>query len=121
VTSTVNNGTGLQARLTVFDTGTGLVNGDAIPLGNGPQFGIAVSPDGSRVYVTNFFDRSVSVIDAKTGAAIGRPVQVGGAPGAIAVSPDGQRVYVTLPGDGRVAAFRTDAPGNLTMIDIKLS
>jgi YVTN family beta-propeller protein len=42
-TYTVNNGTGLQAHLTVFDTGTGLVTGDAIPLGNGPQFGIAIS------------------------------------------------------------------------------
>jgi YVTN family beta-propeller protein len=119
-TSTVNDGTGIRARLTTFDTATGLVTGDAIPLASGPQFGIAVSPDGSRVYVTNFFDRSVSVIDAKTGAAVGRPVQVGGAPGAVAVSPDGQRVYVTLPSNGRVAAFRTDAPGNLTLIDIKV-
>ncbi len=120
-TSTVNNGTGLQARLTAFDTATGVVSGDAIPLGVGPQFGIAISPDGSRVYVTNFFDHSVSVIDTKIGAAVGRPVQVGGAPGAIAVSPNGDRVYVTLSGDGRVAAFRADAPGNLTLIDIKVS
>jgi DNA-binding beta-propeller fold protein YncE len=60
------------------------------------------------------------VIDAKTGAAIGRPVQVGGAPGAVVVSPNGQRIYVTLPGDGRVATFRTDAPGDVRLIDIKV-
>jgi YVTN family beta-propeller protein len=55
---------------------------------------LAISPDGSRVYVANSMDASVSVVDAGARRVLGK-VQVGAEPLGVAVSPDGTRVYVT--------------------------
>ncbi|BBX70329.1 YVTN family beta-propeller repeat protein [Mycolicibacterium psychrotolerans] len=55
---------------------------------------IAVSPDGTRAYVTNTSSRSVSVIDTATNTVIDT-VRVGHRPTAVRVSPDGTRAYVT--------------------------
>ena len=43
----------------------------------GPDIGpgsqdLAVSPDGTRIYVTNFFEKKVSVVDATNNTLIGR-------------------------------------------------
>ena len=77
-----------------------------INVGNGPH-GVAVTPDGSRVYVTNRDDNTVSVIDAASGAVIGSPIAVGNAPQGLAVSPDGTRVYVCNPDDNTVLVIDT--------------
>jgi YVTN family beta-propeller protein len=55
---------------------------------------VAVSPDGSRVYVVNYYDNSVSVIATATNTVV-TTVGVGSSPWGVAVSPDGSRVYVT--------------------------
>jgi len=55
--------------------------------------GIAVSPDGNRVYVVNSGDDSVSVIDAETGTAA-LTIAVGHAPYGIALTPNGRNAYV---------------------------
>jgi YVTN family beta-propeller protein len=52
-----------------------------------------VSPDGSRVYVTNQGKGHLSVINTVTNTVVGSPIPVG-RPEAVAVSPDGSRVYV---------------------------
>jgi YVTN family beta-propeller protein len=65
-----------------------------IPVGVNPS-GVAVSPDGSRLYVANQSDGTVSVIDTATNTVVGEPIPVVVAPYAVAVSPDGSRVYVT--------------------------
>src|SRR5258708_20237776 len=59
--------------------------------------GVAVSPDGSKVYVTNSlpFTGTVSVIDAATNT-VSATIPVGPFPGGVAVSPDGTKVYVTI-------------------------
>jgi YVTN family beta-propeller protein len=60
------------------------------------SYGIAVSPDGTKVYVTNMENDSVSVIDAATNAAtatVTLPALSG--PREVTVSPDGTKVYVT--------------------------
>jgi len=67
------------------------------PVGDGPV-GIALSPDGSSAYVTNYRDDTVSVIDTELAEAGGDPVVATipiplGNPYGIAVSPDGKRVY----------------------------
>jgi gliding motility-associated-like protein len=70
-----------------------------IPVGALPA-GVAVSPDGTKVYVTNNNNRtiglevgSVSVINAVTNT-VSSVVTVGNNPIGVAVGPDGKNVYV---------------------------
>jgi YVTN family beta-propeller protein len=57
-------------------------------------YGVAVTPDGSKVYVTNLNDNTVSVIDTAMNKVI-TTISVGPNPLAVAVTPDGSKVYVT--------------------------
>lgn len=57
-------------------------------------YGVAVTPDGSKVYVTNLNDNAVSVIDTAMNKVI-TTISVGPNPLAVAVTPDGSKVYVT--------------------------
>ena len=74
--------------VSVVDTATGLVL-RTVPVGSKPA-GVAVSPDGRRVYVTNPEGHSVSVIE-RAGAV--REVPAGAGPLGVAVARDG-RVFV---------------------------
>jgi YVTN family beta-propeller protein len=72
----------------------GFLNG-AFPVGVRPV-GVAVSPDGTRAYVTNMGDGTLSVVDTSLPAVIAT-VQVGGSPFGpfdAVVHPDGSRIYV---------------------------
>jgi YVTN family beta-propeller protein len=53
---------------------------------------VAITPDGTRAYVTNF-DNTVSVI-ATSGNTVVATVGVGGGPAGVAIAPDGTRAYV---------------------------
>jgi len=55
---------------------------------------VAVTPDGSKVYVAKAAG-SVSVIDTATNTVVGSPITVGRFPQGVAVTPDGSKVYVT--------------------------
>jgi YVTN family beta-propeller protein len=68
----------------VIDITTNSVVGDPIGVANGP-FGIAMSRDGARAYVTNLTGNSVSVIDIATNSVIGDPIAVGFSPYDIAI------------------------------------
>lgn len=57
--------------------------------------GVAVSPDGSRVYVVDGVARTVQVVGTDTNTTIATIQDVFGTRG-VAVSPDGSRVYVVL-------------------------
>ncbi|WP_406164502.1 protein kinase domain-containing protein [Streptomyces sp. NBC_00996] len=84
----------------------------SIQVGNSPA-GVAVSPDGRRVYVTNFSSDSVSVIDTSTNRTVDNPIPVGDSPSGVAVSPDGRRVYVTNNDSASVSVI--DATKNRTV------
>src|SRR5258707_6039512 len=85
--------------VSVIDTATNAVSATILVDIN--PFGVAVSPDGSKVYVTNAFSNTVSVIDTATNA-VGATIPVGVTPGcrpspctmSVAVSPKGSKVYV---------------------------
>jgi YVTN family beta-propeller protein len=57
--------------------------------------GIAITPDGTRAYVTNEGSASVSVIDTTTNTVVATiPVFPGQVPIGVAIAPDGTRAYV---------------------------
>ncbi|WP_281690599.1 serine/threonine-protein kinase [Pseudonocardia thermophila] len=63
---------------------------------------IALSPDGSRAYITNKDAGTLSVLDTATGEPVAAPIPVGDLPNSVRVSADGSRVFVTTTGSGTV-------------------
>jgi YVTN family beta-propeller protein len=98
--------TNLPNTVSVIDTTSNTVVA-TIP-GFARPFGVAVTPDGSKVYVTNggddnpvfgvTFGDTVSVIDTATNTMVAT-IGVGANPFGVAVTPDGSKVYVTNRGD----------------------
>jgi len=92
---------GPDDTVSVIDTETNTVIA-TIHLNNEVSpFGVAVTPEGSHVYVTNNGSDSVSVIDTETNtvtATIHLPVK--SFPLGIAVTPNGSKVYVANEGLG---------------------
>ncbi len=78
----------------MIDTTTNTVIGSPIHVGFLP-YGLAVTPDGSKVYAANdgARDNSVSVIDTATNT-VSATIPVGSLPTGVAVTPDGSKVYI---------------------------
>jgi YVTN family beta-propeller protein len=91
------------ATLTVIKT---------VGVGRGP-YGVAVSPNGSRVYVANSYEGTVSVIDTATNSLV-NTIPAGGCLTGIAVSPNNARVYVTA--SGTTYAYCQGGPENLVHV-----
>src|SRR5258708_26718037 len=85
----------IDHNVSVIDTATNTVIGSPIPVGPNPR-AVAVTPDGSKVYITNlnFFASTVWVIATATDTVTGSPIPVGSFPVGVAVTPDGSKVYV---------------------------
>jgi len=82
-------------NVSVIDTRTNEVTA-TVPVGAGP-WGVAVSPDGRKVYTANWY-YTVSVIDTATNAVTSIPNiwnGIGGNAIGIAISRDGRRVYAS--------------------------
>jgi YVTN family beta-propeller protein len=67
---------------------------------------VAVTPDRSRVYLTNFCSSSVSVIDTASNTVVAT-VGVGVCPLGVAITPDGTRAYVTNQCSSTVSVIDT--------------
>jgi len=84
---------------------------------------VAVSPDGSTVYVTNILSNTVSVIAAATNTVVdvtgscSPAICVGRNPEGVAVTPDGSKVYVANSGDNTVSVIATASNAVITITD----
>ncbi len=96
----------------MIDTATNTLAGPDIYVGSFPR-AIAISPDGTRAYVTIENDGisetgEVAVIDTATNTLAGPDIAVGDRPQeAIAITPDGTRAYVANGGAGDVSVIDT--------------
>ena len=76
---------------------------EVIRVGAVPKF-VAVSPDGSRLLVSNWCSYDVSVVDTASGEEVGR-VPVGRYPRGLVVSPDSRTAYVAVMGSTQLATI----------------
>lgn len=83
------------------------INVGTIPVGMQPS-GVAITPDGSTVYVINQSDQSVSVVDVASGSVSPTTIPVGRLATGIAIHPDGRTAYVTNRSDGTVTVIDID-------------
>src|ERR1700722_2910576 len=86
--------------------------GAPISAGNRPWY-IAITPNGTTAYVTDFGSDTVTPINLATGTP-GAPITVGNSPYEIAITPNGTTAYVTNSGSGTVTpiSLPSGTPGN---------
>jgi YVTN family beta-propeller protein/cysteine-rich repeat protein len=92
----------------LVDARTGAVE-TSVPVGKAP-WGVAWTPDGTRVFVTNREGQSVSVVDPLAEDVI-TTIAVGKQPLGVAVHPSLPRAYVTSYDDGTVTVIDTTTFG----------
>jgi YVTN family beta-propeller protein len=81
----------LDDTLSVINARTNQVTA-TVAAGVAPE-GVAVTPDGSRVYIADSGSAEVSVLDTANNKIVAT-VPVGKSPTGVALSPDGQFLYV---------------------------
>ena len=101
--------------VSVINTATNTVVA-TIPVGIVPGL-LAVSPDGTRVYVPNQGSDTVSVINTATNTVVAT-IPAGSQPVGAGVSPDGARVYVTNTNANTVSVINTATNTVITTIPV---
>ncbi len=74
-----------------------------IPVGAVPKF-LAVSPDGSRLVVSNWCGFDVSIVDTKTNQEVAR-IDVGRHPRGIAIDSASRTAYIAVMGSSKVVTI----------------
>jgi len=99
-----------STSVAVIETASNMVTATITPSGPSRPVGVAVTPDGSRVYVTNqLFDpasATVSVIATATNTVTAY-IPVGIEASGVAITPDGRKVYVVNTRDNTVSVIAT--------------
>ena len=116
-----------ESTVSVIDTNTNTViaTSGQLPAGGA----MALSPDGTRLYVADYLGANVYVLDARSLVQAGAPINVVTTyGGTLAVSPDGKRLYVgsvTRNGysysAGYVSVVDTDARSVIAEIPVNSS
>src|SRR5262249_33737345 len=88
--------------VSVIDTATNTVVAN-VPVVS--PIGVAITPDGTHAYVTNFTG-TVSVIATATNTVVAT-VPVGNNPSGVAITPDGTHAYVANSFSGTVSVIDT--------------
>jgi YVTN family beta-propeller protein len=91
--------------IAVFDVASGRIQ--RIIRGVSDPETVAVSPDGTRLYVASEDTGQLIILDASSGGQVGAH-PVGGEPEGVAVGPDGRLVYATSEEDHTVAVLDTE-------------
>src|SRR6476620_7076988 len=86
-----------------------------IPVGNAPET-IGVNPHTNMMYVANYIDNTVSVIDGENNTKIGNDIPVGSSPEAIGVNEDTNTIYVANLDNNTVSVI--DGENNTKIDDI---
>ncbi len=108
----------------VIDTATDTIS-NTIPLGREGYYGdLAMHPDGSRIYVTDWLSRTIAVINTANSQFL-HNISLGNlsqnSPSAIAVSPDGSKAYVVTTGEERPALWVIDLATNTVLDSIQMN
>ena len=90
-----------------------------VVVGNFPQ-SVAVNPAGTRAYVTNGADNTVSVIDLSSLQVVST-IRVGSEPRGCCLSPGGNRLYVANFSDGTMSVIDTASNTVLQTVDLTLN
>jgi YVTN family beta-propeller protein len=77
--------------------------------------GVAMTPDGTRAYVTNSGSQNVSVIDTAN-RTVTATVKVGRNPINVAIRPDGARAYVVNADSNSVSVINTGTNKVITTV-----
>ena len=88
-----------------------------MPVGSNPV-GVAVKPDGTMVYVTNYGSNTVSVVRTATNtfaAAVG----VGNTPYGVAFTPDGKKAYIASMNSDNVSVIDTATSTVIATVDVR--
>jgi YVTN family beta-propeller protein len=111
-------GTVAQAAIAARAAGPGQYPVKAkVSLAQGEPWSVAADGRSGRVYVTNLFDQSVSVISTVTDAVVATTT-VGENPRSVAVDPDTSRVYVANSGSHDISVLAARSGKVLTTIGL---
>lgn len=92
--------------IAVVDTGSDALI-KTIPIPAGPH-GLAITPDGARVFASSDGDSKVSVIDTTSDTVVDT-IEVGAMPHGLALTPDGRTLLVAVFGAGQVVFIDTSS------------
>ena len=102
-------GSATVAVTTTVDPAKTILAG-SVTVGNGAST-VALKPDGTRAYVANYHDGTITVVNTATNKTVGSAIKIGALPQALAVSADGTRLYVagidTASNTGKVTVINT--------------
>jgi YVTN family beta-propeller protein len=90
---------------------------ETVPLNVVQTRGLAVTPDGARLYVSTYGSQSVKVVDLASSSVIATvPLPGNALPLTVEVTPDGRLVYVAAPFTNSVAVIDTQTNTLVTSV-----
>jgi YVTN family beta-propeller protein len=87
-----------------------------IPVGRLP-YGVAITPDGSTLYVNNWGENTVSVVDLLALKEVNK-ISVGGLPYTIVMNPNGEVVYVSNFASNSISVLSTATNETIATVPI---